>query len=159
MTILRPPSSSPQRTAGRALSALLLLPTVAAACQYEYRADARIFNQAKAVFRARITAVALATDGEQDAGGASPKATLVEGRFELGEVYKGTPPISGLVRDLPYGFGNCSLGLVPGWEYVFFLGDGDLVSLPSGSFSFTHPDAPDIRDKLERLGEFARRHP
>ncbi len=45
----------------------------------------------------------------------------VEGRYTLIEVLKGAPPAKGVVDDLPFGLGNCSLGLMPGWDYVFFV--------------------------------------
>ncbi len=64
----------------------------------------------------------------------------VEGRYTLIEVLKGTPPAKGVVDDLPFGPGNCSLGLMPGWDYVFFVKhdarhpDYRWVGMFSGSF-------------------------
>jgi len=43
----------------------------------------------------------------------------VEGRYRLLETLKGLPSRTGVVHDLPLGPGNCSLGLLVGWDYVF----------------------------------------
>ncbi len=45
----------------------------------------------------------------------------IEGRYTLIESLKGSPAKQGIVHDFPFGPGNCSLGLLPGWDYVFFV--------------------------------------
>ncbi len=79
----------------RWLLAFLLAPLTAAACQFE-RTQEEVFARAKSVFRARVVEVRLT----QFVNPANPgdQADIVEGKFEVEEVYKGTPPASGVVR-------------------------------------------------------------
>ena len=76
---------------------------------------------------------------------------VVEARYEVKEVFRGTPPSSGFVRDLPYGPGNCSLGVLPGMEYVFFPGEQDFVLIFSGSFGYFNPEGSEVKQHLEAL--------
>jgi len=65
---------------------------------------------------------------------------ILEGQYRLIEVLKGKPARSGKVHDLPFGPGNCSLGLMVGWDYVFMIKRATefprlrWVSMFSGSF-------------------------
>jgi hypothetical protein len=129
---------------------LLLFARPAMACSsLKQPTDQELFANAASVFRARVTEVKLASlvDPEQP----SRTVEVVEARYEVKEVFKGAPPASGIVRDLPYGPGNCSLGLLPGMEYVFFPGKYEMVLLFSGSFAFFNAEAKEIKQRLEEL--------
>jgi hypothetical protein len=106
-----------------------------------------LFAKANSVFRARITEAKLAKFANPLRPG--EQVDVVEAKFEVKEVFKGTPP--GLVRDFPFGPGNCSLGLLPGVEYVFFPGENGFVLILSGSFAFVNAEGNDVRPHLEAL--------
>ncbi len=78
---------------------------------------------------------------------------IVEGEFRLLEIIKGTPPQDYKVRDFVYGYGNCSLGLLAGLDYVFFLQEewGDLVVFPSGSQMLISPKGRASVEHLQKL--------
>jgi hypothetical protein len=86
---------------------------------------------------------------------ANQKVEVVEARYEVREVLKGLPPASGVVRDMPFGPGNCSLGLLPGLEYVFFPGKYEMVLAPSGSFAYFHEEGIAFQSRLESLRKLA----
>lgn len=141
----------------KSLAALLLLgigALLAEACSFKERTLEELFASAKNVFRARITEVRLARLSDPS----NPKdvAEVVEARFEIKEVFKGGTPASGFVRDLPFGPGNCSLGLLPGLEYVFFPEEYDMVLLPTGSFSYFNAEGTAVKPRLETLRRMAR---
>ena len=65
---------------------------------------------------------------------------VIQGDFRLLESLKGNVPATGHVYDLPLGLGNCSLGLMAGWDYVFVIPKPDekmgglwFVGWPTGS--------------------------
>jgi hypothetical protein len=83
---------------------------------------------------------------------------IIEGEFRLVEVIKGTPPPDYKVRDFVYGYGNCSLGLLAGLDYVFFIQkeNHDLVVWPSGSqplININGKESAEFLEKLRRLQE------
>jgi hypothetical protein len=111
--------------------------------------EQELFSRATSVFRARVTEARLS----RLANPANPaeQVDVVEARYEVKEVFRGTPPSAGFVRDLPFGPGNCSLGVLPGMEYVFFPGEHDLVLIYSGSFGYFNPDGSEVKQHLEAL--------
>lgn len=131
----------------RLVSAILFAPLVAAACQFEHHTQEEVFARAKSVFRARVVEVRLAKFANPFKPG--EQTDIVEGRFEVEETYKGTPPASGIVRDFVLLPGNCSLGLFPGWDYVFVPDEQGFVLLPSQSVAFFNPDAPEPKEAID----------
>lgn len=127
----------------------MISPLSIACSSHSKPTDEDLFVQARSVFRARIleAKVAKFTNPEN----LSEVTEVIEAKFEVKEVYKGEPPNSGVVRDLPYGIGNCSLGLVAGVEYVFFTGEYDLVWIPSGSFGLLNLDGNGMKPRLDEL--------
>ena len=77
----------------------------------------------------------------------------VEGSFTVVEVLKGTPPSDGKVVDMVFGPGNCSLGLLAGLDYVFFIQDDkyNLVIWPTGSRAFINLEAADAVKTITAL--------
>lgn len=138
------------------LAVVLLLAVVglpAGACSFKEKTLEERFASTKNVFRARITEVRLAKlavpSNPNDA------AEVVEARFEVKEVFKGIVTSAGIVRDLPFGPGNCSLGLLPGLEYVFFPGEYEMVLLPTGSFSYFNAEGTEVKPRLDALRKLA----
>lgn len=90
----------------------------------------------------------------------------VEGRYTLIKALKGQPASHGTVNDLPFAPGNCSLGLMPGWDYVFFIKRDPLnpghrwVGMFSGSFALgpyrssgeEEPELQQLQAKINQLG-------
>jgi len=131
------------------LFSCIVFQATAHACSFERRTDEQLVAQSKVIFRARITEVRLATMPNPDKP--SVQLEVVEGKFELKEILKGTPPISGFVRDMPFGPGNCNLPLLPGVEYIFFPEENDFVWTPSGSFGFINSEGTAVQPRLVTL--------
>jgi|APMI01.1.fsa_nt_gi hypothetical protein len=131
----------------RWVTAVLFAPLAAVGCQFEHHTQEEVFARARSVFRARVVEVRLAKFANPFKS--EEQAEIVEGRFEVEEVYKGTPPASGIVRDFVLLPGNCSLGLFPGWDYVFVPDKQGFVLLPSQSIAFFDPDAPDPKKAID----------
>ena len=88
---------------------------------------------------------------------------IVEGTFRTIEVLKGEPPQDQKVRSLIYGPGNCTMPLLSGWDYVFFLGPGvfadsdhNLVWWANGSFGTYNLEGTEPKRKLEELRKLSR---
>ena len=111
--------------------------------------EKELFARANSVFRARVTEARLSR--LVNPANPAEHVEVVEARYEVKEVFRGTPPSSGFVRDLPYGPGNCSLGVLPGMEYVFFPGEQDFVLIFSGSFGYFNPEGSEVKQHLEAL--------
>jgi hypothetical protein len=123
----------------------------AMACQWKERSTEQIFSEAQSVFRARVIEVKLVTP-RPDVFADAPKALqVVEARYDVLEKFKGEPPSSGVVRDFTFAPGNCSLGLMPGWEYIFVPGQRDMVLLGSGSFGYFNPDAERVKPRIDEF--------
>src|SRR5262245_49734922 len=78
---------------------------------------------ASAVFVGRLVSVEEA--GVVSAGELPPRVA-VEGTFGVIEVLKGQPPADGKVR--APAFEACGPVLLAGWEYVFFLHEGNFIA-------------------------------
>jgi hypothetical protein len=58
----------------------------------------------------------------------------IEGAFRMVEVLKGPPPIGGKIRSLAYNTGNCTIPIMAGSDYLFFVyTENSLISYPGGS--------------------------
>ena len=85
---------------------------------------------------------------------------IVEGTFRTIEVLKGKPPEDQKIRSLVFGPGNCTIPILAGWNYVFFLGPGGpfiddvskhLVWFTNGSFPAPNLEATNVKPELEKL--------
>ena len=132
---VRPPaplSTAGGRAAGAFAAALgLMLPFAqAGACSMKGGAPSlrQQLESAEAVFIARVTVSRevppqelLPPEALADVDPDDLDEPLIEASYRLIETLKGKPPAEGRVYDLPLAAGNCSLGLLPGWDYVFVL--------------------------------------
>jgi len=123
----------------------------AMACSWKERPISEVLAEAKSVFRARVTEVKLVNSGPVPQTARPKPIPVVEARYELLETFKGEPPPSGVVRDFMLAPGNCSLGLFPGWEYIFIPGKDDMVILPTGSFGYFNPDGETVKPRIEEI--------
>jgi len=92
------------------------------------------------------------------AWGESEAQTVVEAKYSIKESLKGDAPRVGEVYDLPDGIGNCSIPLVAGHDYVFFVQPHDgtpdvrFVGMMSGSFALdTDAAAAANLDRVRKL--------
>jgi hypothetical protein len=136
------------------VAALLATNSALACSSLKQPSGEELFSKANSVFRARVTEVRLSSLPNPDRP--SEKVEVVEARYEVKEVFKGRPPASGVVRDLPFAPGNCSLGVLPGIEYTFFPGQHDLVLVYSGSFAYFNAEDAEVKPKLEELRRLSR---
>lgn len=130
----------------------LFLASSAMACSFIGSTDEERFATANTIFRARVIETHLST--HTDPFDPSAQTEIVEARYQLLEVFKGNPLESGVVRDLTFGVGNCSLGLMVGLEYVFFPSKQGYVLLPSGSFTYLNANDSEVKQRLDRLRKF-----
>src|SRR5690348_1685023 len=120
---------------------ILSLSQSAMACQWKQRPTEEIVAGAKSIFRARVTEVKLLAPRPTALERYPKGLDAVEARYEILETFKGEPPAAGTVRDFMFAPGNCSLGLFPGWEYIFIPDSDGMVLLPSGSFGYFNREA------------------
>lgn len=136
-----------------ALFALLIASSAAACSLLKRHTNEELFGKASSAFRARITEAKLVSFANPM--NPAERVEVVEAKYEVREVFKGTPPASGIVRDLPFGPGNCSLGLLPGTEYVLFPSENDFVLIYTGSFGFFNAEGSEVKPRLDTLRKLA----
>ena len=135
---------------------LLLAPLRALACSpQDTSSDEEKFAKAKEVFLARVVRVEESAKPERW-GNADVKT--VQGTYQLLEVFKGAPRDGDTVLDFVFSPGNCSLGIMPGLHYVFFIHpENRLVLWPGGSRGYVNTDGSVPKADLARLRAFARK--
>jgi len=107
------------------------------------------FQKASEVFLARVISAKEIVYHDSQFPGDIP---VVEGRYQLKEVFKGSPSEETPVRDFVFGFGNCSLGLLVGLNYVFFIYDDHrFVLLPNGIGAIVNLEASNVKEYLVKL--------
>lgn len=98
---------------------LLIAPLRAAACSVqEVTTDEEKFAKAKEVFLARVVRV---EEAAEPARWGNVEFKAVQGTYKLLEVFKGEPRDGDTVLDFVFNPGNCSLGIMAGLHYVFFI--------------------------------------
>ena len=136
--------------------AILSLAQSAMACQWKQRPTEEIVAGAKSIFRARVTEVKL-LEPRPPALDRYPKVfEAVEARYDVLETFKGEPPSAGIVRDFMFAPGNCSLGLFPGWEYIFIPDSDGMVPLPTGSFGYFNREAKAVKPRIDEIRDLTR---
>ena len=100
----------------------------AAACSppTDFPALEKLHAQASAVIVGHLERVEEA--GIVSAGEQPPREVTVEGTFRVVEVLKGQPPANGKIRGPA--FEACGPILWVGWDYLFFLDQGNFVPSP-----------------------------
>jgi hypothetical protein len=116
--------------------------------------DAQLYDEAKQVFVARITSTRVRTLSPAKCDDDDDECSYVEATYVLSHTIKGNPRRVGKVSDLVFGPGNCSLGLLAGWYYVFYVGsDSNFVPHIAGSFPVGPSLSPDDISELLRIKE------
>lgn len=84
-------------------------------------------------------------------------AGLIEGTFRLIEVLKGEAPADNKIKSQTFQPGNCTLPLVVGAEYVFYLDGGEnFVTWITGSVPLGNAASPKSQQLIEKLRSFRR---
>jgi len=113
------------------------------------------FAQAKEVFLARVVRVEESGKAERIGG---TEIKTVQGTYKLVEVFKGDPKDNDTVVDLVFNPGNCSLGIMAGLHYVFFIRpDNRLVLWVYGSRGYINLDGSVPKADFARFRELARK--
>ena len=134
--------------------AILSFNTSLWACSFPERSDLEKFEDADRVFRAKIVATELAT--EKIAGDVGE---IVKVTYLLLESYKGNSPKNGVVRELPFGPGNCMIGLMTGAEYVIYIdNEYNFVTLSSGSWGYVNASGTEVAPRIVKLRELSNRN-
>jgi hypothetical protein len=135
---------------------VLFAPLCAAACSVqEVSTDEEKFARAKEVFLARVVRVEEAAKPERW-GNVEFKA--VQGTYKLLEVFKGEPRDGDTVLDFVFNPGNCSLGIMAGLYYVFFIHpENRLVLWVGGSRGYINLDGSVPKADLARFRALAKK--
>ena len=120
------------------------------ACSFAEKTPEQRFMNATRVFRAKIISTELSTDRMD-----GEKFEIVKAKYSLIESYKGKNPKKGIVKEIPFGPGNCMLGLLTGLEYVIYLEGNDYVTMPSGSWGYFNAEGTEVVPELEKLRALA----
>ena len=151
------PDCAASRPVIAVLSACLLFaPLRAAACSaQETTTDEEKFARAKEVFLARVVRVEEAAKPER---WGSVEFKAVQGTYKLLEVFKGEPRDGDTVLDFVFNPGNCSLGIMAGLYYVFFIRpENRLVLWVGGSRGYINLEGSVPKADLARFRALAKK--
>ena len=96
---------------------ILTYPLNAFACSCDRTAtDESRFNEADTVLLAEVTNTRLVKTSYE-----GEELEIVEADFKAIEIFKEGAETTNFVRGLSFGFGNCSVGLMSGMEYIFYI--------------------------------------
>lgn len=139
-------------------------------CSCAERDQKALYDKADWVFLAEVSGTKLIKNEAAHQPGAmlkgaetytvGPEGTdVVEASFRVIEYFKkGSAPIN-VVRDLPFGIGNCSIPLLSGMEYLFFVQSSkgplkNYVGMCTGSAA-VNVEGNDFPKLLQQLRDFA----
>lgn len=137
------------------VAALCSVPLDSVACSTRGSppSDSELFARASEVFVARVTSTKLARFNRRLCDWQAEECEYVRASYTLIEQIKGRTPQRGHVKDVTFGIGNCSLGLMAGWYYVFYISDEHRAVLhPDGSFAVGPELDPERLDELRTIG-------
>jgi hypothetical protein len=108
-----------------------------------------LFAQAATVFVAHVIKVQEMTAPDRD----KHVAGTVQATFRAIEILKGSPPSSGYVLSDLYSYGNCTLPLLAGTDYIFFMkDDNDHINTLEGSAGpILNIHATQVQSSLDKL--------
>jgi len=145
------------------LLSVLPVKTVMACSCAKNQTERSLFDEAEYVAHVKITAAELRdihelgnVASDDDMLNETPEYVRVS--FEEVEIFKKTKFSPIYLRELPFANGNCMLGLLPGLEYVIFLGKDSMwfVARCSGSGFFDAAVSEEVPPKIKRLREWAK---
>ena len=146
------------RAAIPAVVLALLAALDAGACSMEEKTtEEQKFAMAKEVFLARMVRV---EESAQSQRIGNTEVRTVTGTYKLLEVFKGEPRDGDTVTDFVFTPANCSLGIMAGLYYVFFIRpDNRLVLWVNGSRGYINLEGSVPKADFARFREYARKAP
>lgn len=139
--------------------AWLLLSNASLACSCRERTDAEQFNAA--IYVAHVRVVSTELRSIEDLRRESPDLDewkdntpeYVRVSFQEVEVFKKSIAAPQYLRELPFGPGNCMVGLLAGMEYIVYLSQDSMsfVDICSGSFGFFNREGAEVAPKINEL--------
>ncbi|WP_315735927.1 MULTISPECIES: hypothetical protein [unclassified Bradyrhizobium] len=117
--------------------------------------EEELFSQASAVLVAHLTSVQEIA-APDDMKGAYKQ--IIEASAQAIEVIKGKPPDDEKVRSAPFAYGNCTLPLLAGADYIFFLQDRDpyITFLTGSAGPILNRNGSEVRERLDKLRSLAK---
>ena len=108
-----------------------------------------LFAQAATVFVAHVIKVQEMTASDTD----KHETGTVQATFRAIETLKGSPPSSSYVLSDMYSYGNCTLPLLAGADYIFFMKDDNdhINSLEGSAGPILNLHATQVQSSLEKL--------
>ena len=136
---------------------LLAIPDADACSMEEKTTEEQKFAMAKEVFLVRMVRVEESTQPHRIG---NTEVKTVTGTYKLLEVFKGEPKDGDTVTDFVFTPGNCSLGIMAGLYYVFFIRpDNRLVLWVNGSRGYINLEGSVPKADFARFREYARKSP
>jgi len=135
---------------------VLLMPSVVLACSCKENDMEVLYNQSSHVFSAEVTTTHL-----KKIKFWPREVDLIEAEFNVIEYFKKGNNEINIVRDLSWGAGNCSIGLMSGLEFVFFIAKEqgkikNYVNMCSGTYPI-HLKKSDFQNRFDRLRSFGKK--
>ena len=109
------------------------------------------FQQASTVFVGHIILAKEVTDDPQ--AQKFPSSRYIEATYLIKEVFKGQPKNTGVVTDGVYVGGSCSVGMLPGVDYIIYLYKTNNVSICNGTQFYNSTRDKELIEKLRVLRE------
>jgi hypothetical protein len=137
-------------------ASVLFAPLRATGCSVqEATTDEEKFAKAKEVFLARVVRVEETAKPER---WGNVEFRAVQGTYKLLEVFKGEPRDGDTVLDFVFNPGNCSLGIMAGLYYVFFIRpENRLVLWVGGSRGYINLEGSVPKADLARFRALAKK--
>lgn len=118
------------------------------------------FDSAEYVAHVKITATELKDSSELGGGASDFSPEYVRVSFEEVEVFKGARFSPNYLKEFPYANGNCTIGLMPGLEYVIFLTKESMgfVANCSGTFGVDNvATSEEVSPRIKKLREWVKK--
>jgi hypothetical protein len=118
------------------------------------------FNDAEYVAHVKITATELRDSSELGNDASDFSTEYVRVSFEEMEVFKKPKFSPDHLKEFPYANGNCTIGLMPGLEYVVFLAKESMgfVANCSGTFGVDNAGtSEEISPRIKKLREWVKK--
>lgn len=107
---------------------LLVVSEYSLACSCDELTDQQLIDNSQAVYLAKVTETKLIKNNDSIENDSMQSATfgpesieMIEAKFEIIEKFKEQKSEVKIVHDLPFAPGNCSIGLMSGQYYLFYI--------------------------------------
>jgi hypothetical protein len=118
--------------------ASLFVPSLAIACSCLQSTTTQKYEASTMVFIAHITMTEEMLGDKKSENYLSKR--YIKARYDVKEIFKGFPINGGIIYDSIYLGGNCSVGIIPGHEYIVFQNSSNEISICNGTTSYRKDD-------------------